>query len=132
MELHHNNSHSHPIMVIEDDDDIRELMKSMLEAEGYSSITASNGEEGLELLSTTPEKPCMILLDMMMPIMDGWTFSEEAKKNVKYRNIPLLAVTAFSDQMTLRENFQGILRKPIRLDLLLDVVRHYCPSKKLQ
>ena len=130
MEMHQN--HSHPIMVIEDDDDIRELMKAMLEAEGYYSITASNGEEGLELLSQSETKPCMILLDMMMPIMDGWTFAEVAKKNVQYRNIPLLAVTAFSDQMSLRENFQGVLKKPVRFDILLDIVRHYCPNEKMQ
>lgn len=130
MEMHQN--HSHPIMVIEDDDDIRELMKSLLEAEGYYPITAANGEEGLELLSNAPEKPCMILLDMMMPVMDGWTFSEETKKNALYKNIPLLAVTAFADQIALRENFQAVLKKPVRLDLLLDFVRHYCPSDKLQ
>lgn len=123
--------HIHPIMVIEDDEDIRELMKAMLEAEGYYPITASNGEEGFALLSQVP-KPCMILLDMMMPIMDGWTFSEEAKKNSLYKSIPLLAVTAFADQITSKENFFGVLKKPIRVDLLLDIVRHHCPSEKLQ
>lgn len=123
--------HIHPIMVIEDDDDIRELMKAMLEAEGYYPITAANGKEGLALLSQIP-KPCMILLDMMMPVMDGWTFSAEAKKNSLYKSIPLLAVTAFADQITSKENFYGVLKKPIRIDILLDIVRHHCPSEKLQ
>lgn len=127
--LHQN--HIHPIMVVEDDADIRELMKVMLESEGYFPITAENGEEALKLLSQIP-KPCMILLDMMMPIMDGWTFSEETKKNVLYKNIPLLAVTAFADQITSKENFSGVVKKPIRIDLLLDLIRHYCPSEKLQ
>lgn len=123
--------HIHPLMVIEDDDDIRELMKAMLEAEGYYLVTASNGAEGFALLSQIP-KPCMILLDMMMPIMDGWTFSEEAKKNSRYQSIPLLAVTAFAEQISSKDRFYGVLKKPIRLDLLLDLVRHHCPSEKLQ
>lgn len=120
-----NQHHIHPIMVIEDDDDIRELLKDVLEGEGYHLVTAANGAEGLDILSQIP-KPCVILLDMMMPVMDGWTFSEETKKNLQYKNIPLLAITAFADKLAPKDRFYGVLKKPLRMDLLLDLIRHHC------
>lgn len=119
----------HPVMIIEDDDDIRDLMRTMLEAEGYHVVTAVNGADAFQLLSQVP-KPCMILLDMMMPVMDGWTFSEEIKKNSKYSSIPLLVVTAFAEQITSKENFYGVVKKPLRFDLLLDLIRHHCPRER--
>lgn len=128
IKIQHKNKITHPILIIEDDEDIRDLMKAMLEAEGYHPFTASNGEEGFTVLSEI-SKPCMILLDMMMPIMDGWTFSDEIKKNSKYQNIPLLAVTAFAEQITAKEKFIGVLKKPVRLESLLNLVKQHCSSE---
>lgn len=61
------------ILIIEDEKAIRETFRLALEMEGYQVNEASNGKEGLEALSTMP-RPCVILLDLMMPVMNGWAF----------------------------------------------------------
>src|SRR5690348_5406718 len=65
----------HPILVVEDDDDVRDAMVQVLEAEGYDAIPASDGEDALGRLEAGLA-PCLILLDLMMPRMDGWQFIE--------------------------------------------------------
>ena len=99
------------------------MMKIFLEMEGYHVVTAADGREGLERLSRLPE-PGLVLLDLMMPVMNGWEFLE-AVKRTKYAKIPIVIVTAYADQAG-PTTCVGMIGKPIKLDALLNVVRKWC------
>lgn len=116
------------ILIVEDDKDIRDILKTSLELEGYNVKIAENGKEGLEILPSM-NTPCMILLDLMMPVMDGWAFAEAMSKDMKLAAIPIVVVTAFSKERTGDlKKIKSIIKKPIDLDLLLNQVRIYCGS----
>lgn len=115
------------ILVVEDDTSIREMLRLMLELEGYRIYVAANGEEGLTTLRSLGEKdrPCLILLDLMMPVMNGWQFVEALGEQTMLATIPVVVVTAFGDKSkTLKSS--GVLKKPIELDALFSMVRRYC------
>jgi CheY-like chemotaxis protein len=112
------------ILVIEDDNAIRELMYQALALEGFSVSSASNGEQGLEKLRSE-EPPKLIFLDLMMPVMDGWQFIQQKGKDEKIASIPVVVVSAFTERATdLKCN--GMMKKPIDLDELLTTARRYC------
>ncbi|MGE3609437.1 MAG: response regulator [Bacteriovoracaceae bacterium] len=113
------------IMIIEDDQEIRDMLKLAIEMEGHSVITASNGKEGLEILESI-ELPCLILLDFMMPIMNGWEFAEAANKDIVLATIPIVMVTAYSEKAGQIKGTKGILKKPVDIDALLKIVVQYC------
>ena len=81
-----------PILVIEDDPELREMTRRMLAAEQYSAVTADNGVHGLEQIRTV--RPSMILLDLLMPVMDGFEFLAELRKNDDWLDIPVVVLTA--------------------------------------
>ena len=92
------------IYVVEDDVDLRESIKELLEMEGFSVLTAGNGREGLNLIERDGE-PCLILLDMMMPVMNGWEFLEALQRD---RRTPLAqtqvaVVTAAAEMSELQQ-----------------------------
>jgi CheY-like chemotaxis protein len=112
------------VLIVEDDKSIQEILKESLEMEGYTVFTADNGQVGLEMLPTLPT-PCLILLDLMMPVMNGWQFAENISKDMTLAAIPIVLVTAFEDRAKLIPS-KGIIKKPIDLDLLLNTVQHWC------
>jgi CheY-like chemotaxis protein len=114
------------ILVIEDDKDIRDMLALSLEVEGYQVTRAANGKEGLEVLRTAPN-PFLILLDLMMPVMNGWEFLQAMRKDDALAGIPVVLVSAFSDQIQ-NEDVQGIISKPIELDVLLKIIEKYCDA----
>ena len=112
------------ILLIEDDVDIRAILKDALEWEGYRVYAVSNGREGLEILETTPA-PCLILLDLMMPVMNGWEFAEALETDEAYAGIPIVTLSAFSDSEK-KIRAVGSIKKPINLDALFALVRQCC------
>lgn len=112
------------ILIVEDDEGIREALKLTLEFDGYRVETAENGKIGIERLSTI-ETPCLILLDLMMPVMDGWAFVEVMKKDMMLATIPIVVVTAFADKAE-SVNVERVIKKPVDTALLLRFVREYC------
>jgi CheY-like chemotaxis protein len=78
--------------VVEDHADLREMLALLLEAEGYEVETANNGAEALDALEHT--RPAVILLDLMMPVMNGWEFWDRRQIDTRLRNIPVIVVTA--------------------------------------
>lgn len=112
------------ILIVEDDDDIRNVMIDLLESEGYVAQAATNGKEALDLLGTMA-KPCLVLLDMMMPIMNGRQFLDKVMSDVVLAPIPVLIVSAVADK-TNTEGSVGFLKKPIDIDVVLNVVSQYC------
>jgi CheY-like chemotaxis protein len=113
------------ILVVEDDKEIRESLKDVLEFEGYQTLTASNGKEAIDSLKLAPN-PCLILLDLMMPVMNGWEFLKYRREFDTLATIPVAVVTAAGDGKTHGIEAQAIIKKPIDLDLLLKWVSQFC------
>jgi len=111
------------ILVVEDDPDIRSLIKTALVIEGYEVETAVNGQEAWHNLHSKEEKPSAIVLDLMMPIMDGWKFLELQAQSELLMKIPTVIVSATSDQRIPKPNQnQVVLRKPIDLNEFLNCI----------
>jgi CheY-like chemotaxis protein len=112
------------ILIVEDEKSIQEILKDALEMEGYSVFTADNGKEGLAKLPTIPT-PCLILLDLMMPVMNGWQFAEAISKDMVLATIPVVLVTAYGERAKLVPS-KGIIKKPIDFEFLLKTVEKWC------
>jgi two-component system chemotaxis response regulator CheY len=110
------------ILVVDDDLDIRNTVAGILEDEGYRVVKAGNGQEALRLLSAPgAPRPRLILLDMMMPIMDGATFRQHQEQHPELSTIPILTFTAFGNPADVSWA-AGRLTKPLRLEALLTMV----------
>jgi CheY-like chemotaxis protein len=118
---------THPVLVVEDDADIREALVEILQLEGYAVFEAGHGEEALAQLRAGC-KPCVIVLDMMMPVMDGWAFCEEKDKDPALASIPLVVVSAVAAQDPRNACVRAVdhLPKPIDIGKLLATVESYC------
>lgn len=111
---------------MEDDEDIRESLRDLLESEGYAVSTAANGQEALARL-TAPERPCLILLDMMMPVMSGAEFLTVLREDQALAPIPVIVVSAWPKEAAKSgADIQGFVQKPVDLDRLLAFIRQYC------
>ncbi len=115
---------SHPILVIDDDPDSRELLQRTLEADGYTVATAEGGEEGLALARRV--KPSLITLDVMMPGMDGWAVLKELKADRSLRNVPVMMVTIVGEK-DLGFSLGAVehLTKPVNRDTLRHFAKIY-------
>lgn len=122
------------ILVVEDDPDLREAMKMLLEDHDFLVECAANGKEGFEILRAATELPNLILLDLMMPVMNGWQFIEEVKRDPRdaRANVPIVVTTAAYDisDPTLRK-VQAVLRKPVDLNRLLGCIEVHCPRPRI-
>jgi CheY-like chemotaxis protein len=116
------------VLIIEDDHGIRDALRMCLEFEGYKVFAAENGKEGLELLRKI-SPPGLILLDLLMPVMDGWEFMERVKQEISLSSIPIAIVTAYADRA---HGIQGkeIVRKPVDFDALRVLVARHCGESK--
>jgi CheY-like chemotaxis protein len=114
----------HSILVVEDDQDIREAVAELLELEGYSVSSASNGQEGLNVLATL-RQPCLVLLDLMMPVLTGYEFLERLRITGTQSLVPVLIMTA-SHVTELPDGAAGLLRKPVEMTHLLQAVARFC------
>jgi len=113
------------VLIVDDDESIREVMSMMLEIENFEIILAENGKDALTKLAEAPILPCLILLDLMMPVMNGWQFVEEKEKVDAFAAIPVVVVTAFRDKAD-SIKADDIVLKPIEYEGLLKTVRKYC------
>ena len=117
---------NHPILVVEDDHDVRDAMVQVLASEGYDAVSAVDGQDALGRLEEGLD-PCLILLDLMMPRMDGWEFIEQQRR--RQSQTPIIVVSAYSSAEQLRAvGVQDYMRKPVDIDALLVLVRRYCRS----
>ncbi len=111
------------ILVVDDDPDILEALSEILEAEGFEIRRARNGKEALERLE--PDPPQLILLDLMMPVMDGWEFAQRMRQRPSVADIPLIVLSADRNvgSKALDIGAVGHLAKPFELNDLLEMVR---------
>ena len=112
------------ILLAEDDDDLREALVDTLEDAGYTTVSFSNGQEALEWLQDTPRLPLLVLIDMRMPVMDGWQFREKQSKDPAISGVPVVMLSAMN------EVGKGVgvehLKKPVQPGELLAVVARHC------
>nr|WP_276598717.1 response regulator [Nannocystis sp. SCPEA4] len=115
-------------MVVEDDRDIRETMGLVLEGEGYEVVTAPNGKEALQLLQTGL-RPCIVLLDLMMPVMSGWELREQMLRDPAMADIPTIVITGDTraSQRTAQLQATACIAKPFEISDLLAVVAEAAP-----
>lgn len=111
------------LVIVEDEEDISATLREVFEDEGYTVYVAADGRRALTLLRSLADKPCLILLDLVMPEMDGNQLHEELQRDAALRDIPVVITT--SDPSRAPSGVM-IMRKPIRLALLIDTVRKWC------
>jgi two-component system response regulator MprA len=112
------------ILLVDDDADLRDSLEDALRAEGYEVSTAVNGKDALHLLREVSVRPDLILLDIMMPEMDGWAFRGEQRKDPCLAWIPVIVFTAYGSPRDIASQLGavGFLKKPLRLHELLSAI----------
>ena len=116
------------ILLVDDDDDIRDALSETLLDEGFSVHPVPNGREALAWLHEHPDTPCVVLLDLMMPVMDGWTFLRYRSADPALAKIPVVVITAeygFA-QLTKDHQVNEFVTKPIMLPRLLAAINGAC------
>lgn len=118
---------AHFVLVVEDDSDIRLSIVELLADSGYRAVGAENGAEALLVLRTAETTPCLIFLDLMMPLMDGETFRREMLDDPTWASIPVVLMSAYRDVAERAARMAvKYLAKPVGVDDLLRVVRQHC------
>jgi CheY-like chemotaxis protein len=114
------------VMLVEDDADIRAMISMLLELEGYRVVATSNGNDALQLLREG-ERPGVILLDLMMPVMNGWQFREQQARDPAIAGIPVVIISGDgrAPEQSSVIDVAGFLKKPIDLELLLATVQRF-------
>jgi len=116
-----------PVLIIEDNEQVRGALVALVESEGYRVMEATNGVEALRLLRTTGTRPCLILLDLLMPGMNGWDFRAEQRRDDRLSGIPVVVVSA--DPLAVLATHTGVaavLPKPTDPEKLLEAIgRHH-------
>jgi CheY-like chemotaxis protein len=110
------------VVVVDDDDDLRDSLQDLLEAHGFIVATARNGRDALALLARTANAG-LILLDLVMPEMDGWAFLEERGRRPELAQIPVIITTSAPERAPAG---YLVLGKPIDVPFFLEQVRRYC------
>jgi len=118
----------HRVLVVEDDLEIRETLVEVLEDFGVHALSACNGQEALETLRDATRRPCLILLDLMMPVMDGRAFREAQLKYPELREIPVVLLSAYADleAISVKMGVKRVIHKPLRLHDLRSSVEEFC------
>lgn len=112
------------ILVVDDDEDIREALRLVLEDEGYSVVDVCNGQEALELL-LGGYAPCLVLVDLMMPVLDGLGLYHAVLADPKISSTPMIMLTASADNSADLGVSIPVLRKPCRIEKLVEAVTRY-------
>ena len=123
-------SEEHLILVVDDDFELRDSLCAALEEEGFAVAGAGNGREALDYLrrdSFREHRPCVVLLDLMMPIMNGWEFRAEQRRDPAIASIPVVVLSAFAQANDEELHDIGtFLRKPVDIPTLVAALRPYC------
>lgn len=118
-----------PVLVVDDSHEIRISIRDLLEGEGFSVLEAGNGQEALDLMRVKG-MPCLILLDLAMPVMDGWTLLAIRRQDNMIRRVPIIILSAFSSNMSPTDDGAvSVLSKPIDPVVLINAVRAHCSTK---
>lgn len=116
------------VLLVEDEDDARELLATALEDAHYKVLRAANGAEALTLLADARVRCDLILLDLMMPVMNGWDFRQRQRKDPRLAGIPVLLMSAGARLASTSGGLDaaGFITKPVEIDDLLNNVKRHC------
>ena len=122
--------HHDTVMIVEDDHDVLESMAEVLEDYDYHVVRAAHGQDALDQLRGDGEKPCVILLDIMMPVMDAFQFRAEQEVDPSISRVPVVILSAHAraQEAAAQMNAAAALEKPVKLDTLLQTVAKFCPN----
>jgi CheY-like chemotaxis protein len=112
------------ILIVEDNEDFRGLVRSALEQEGFTVREASDGQEALARLQESGSSRCLMVMDLMMPGMTGWDLVSAVRSDPLLRGNPIIVSTAVPEESP--SGVDAILTKPFGLDSLVAVVERYC------
>jgi CheY-like chemotaxis protein len=114
---------SHTVLIVEDERDLREMMRDALELNGYTVVTAEDGRDALAKISGI-ENVCLVILDLLMPVMNGWDFLQKMRERSELASVPVVVHTSAPGPIP--PGVTRVLQKPILFDRLISVVREYC------
>ena len=116
-----------PVLVVEDDTDVRSAMVTLLEVEGYNAIGAADGQQAFDLIRGGL-RPCIILLDLGLPVMDGRQFREAQLRDEKLAVIPVVVFSARPEAEEVATSLSAVaaLRKPVRFEHLRRLLEQHC------
>lgn len=120
------------ILIVEDEIDLATLLRFIFEKFGYSVMEAHNGQEALTIINGAPEMPDIIITDIMMPVMDGYTLVTQLQENYATRKIPVIIMTAkghTKELFQMSTNIVGFVEKPFEPKQLKDLVEKTLPKK---
>ena len=119
-----------PVLVVEDDLEQRETLCAMLDVEGFGHAEAANGREALDYLNES-RTPCLVLLDVEMPVMNGLEFREEQLADARLSRTPVVVVTANDEGLAKRfPGVHGFLWKPLKFEKLVAILDRSCARKE--
>jgi two-component system chemotaxis sensor kinase CheA len=113
----------HTLLIVEDEEDLREMLRDALERRGFHVVTASNGQEALAMIPQI-EHLCLVLLDLFMPEMNGWDFFDALKSNDAWQEIPVIITTSAPNRAPVGAT--RVLTKPLSLDRVVSTVQEFC------
>jgi two-component system, OmpR family, response regulator CpxR len=116
-----------PVLIVEDDVDTRESLEALLRMQGIVVQSVENGQEAWDVLHRPGKPPCLVLMDLMMPVLSGWQLRERMIADEKLRLIPVIVMSATADSSTTLEAV-AVMRKPLDFAALARMVKQYCPA----
>lgn len=116
------------VLVVEDDEVIRDTLAQLLEDQGYKVVAAQHGRDALEKLNAGGSAPCLLLMDLMMPVMNGWELLSAVRREQRWSQLPVIILSAGGEaqDVLLTDPKVRFLKKPIRMASLLEAVRIGC------
>jgi CheY-like chemotaxis protein len=116
------------ILVVDDDPGIRTMLTLFLTHKGHSALEATNGQEALDQLRQSAQTPCLILLDLMMPVMNGWELSAALQRDETLAKVPIIVISAMGEAGAAGLHPAEFMSKPVDIDHLIDVVAEHCAN----
>ena len=113
----------HTVLIVEDEEDLRELMSDALQLRGYKVVTAEEGTDALRKIEDIG-RPCVILLDLLMPGMNGWEFFERVRERPELESVPVVVYSSASSRAP--AGATRVLQKPLAFERLVSIVAEYC------
>jgi CheY-like chemotaxis protein len=117
------------VLIVEDDPDLRSMMDQFLHLEGFAPVTAVNGLDALRLLKTGLRVDA-ILLDLMMPVMDGWAFRRAQRLDPEIADIPVIVLTAAGNIQHAELRAAAVFPKPVPFDSVLQALRDHAAPRQ--
>ena len=115
----------HTLLIVEDEEDLREMLRDALERRGFHVVTASNGQEALAIIPQI-EHVCLVLLDLFMPELNGWDFFDALKSKEGWQEIPVIITTSAPNRAPVGAT--RVLTKPLSLDRVVSTVQEFCAA----